>query len=271
MRILFIGDIYGRSGREALAKYLPVAQEKLKPDVVIVNGENAAHGRGINEKICKGFYELGVDCITTGNHIWDQREVIPYIQNSKRLIRPLNYPEGTPGSGVTEVRLDDGRRIKIINAMGRIFMDPLDDPFRKVAELVDKERFGQTTNAIFVDFHGETTSEKMAFAHHFDGRVSAVVGTHTHVPTADARILEKGTAFLTDAGMTGDYDSVIGADKHVPIQRFVTKMPSDVMRPASGEGTMCGVFIVTNDNTGKASNIAPLRMGPHLQEIMPEI
>lgn len=271
MRILFIGDIYGRSGREALAKYLPLAQEKLKPDVVIVNGENAAHGRGINEKICKGFYELGVDCITTGNHIWDQREVIPYIQNSKRLIRPINYPQGTPGKGITEVRIDDGRIIKIINVMGRIFMDPLDDPFKAVAEVVDKERFGQTTNAIFVDFHGETTSEKMAFGHHFDGRVSAVVGTHTHVPTADARILEGGTAFLTDAGMTGDYDSVIGADKHVPIQRFLTKMPSDAMRPAGGEGTMCGVFITTNDNNGKATSINPVRMGPHLQETLPDV
>ncbi|MFP4314335.1 MAG: TIGR00282 family metallophosphoesterase [Alphaproteobacteria bacterium] len=270
MRILFIGDIYGRSGREALAQYLPHLREKLNPDVVIVNGENAAHGRGINEKICKGFYDLGVDCITTGNHIWDQREIIPYIQQSKRLIRPLNYPAGTPGSGVCELRLDDGRIIKIINAMGRIFMDPLDDPFRAVSEIIDKERFGHTANAIFVDFHGETTSEKMAFAHHFDGKVTGVVGTHTHIPTADARILEKGTAYLTDAGMTGDYDSVIGADKHVPIQRFVTKMPSDSMRPANGAGTLCGVFIVSNDNTGKAKEIAPVRLGPHLKEEMPD-
>lgn len=270
MRLLFIGDIYGRSGREALAEYLPVLKNKLSPDAIIVNGENAAHGRGINEKICKGFYELGVDCITTGNHIWSQRDVIPYAQRSKRLIRPINYPPGTPGQGVCEVRIDDGRILKVINVMGRVFMDPLDDPFRRANEVMEKESLGKTAHAIFVDFHGETTSEKMAFGHHFDGRVSAVVGTHTHIPTADARILENGTAYMTDAGMSGDYDSVIGADKHVPIQRFLTKMPSDVMRPASGKGTVCGAFIITNDNTGKAVSIDPVRMGPHLKEVLPE-
>lgn len=271
MRILFIGDIYGRSGREALAEYLPKLEDALKPDAVIVNGENAAHGRGINEKICKDFYDLGVDIITTGNHIWDQREVIPYIQQSKRLIRPINFPKGTPGKGITELRLDDGRVLKVLNAMGRIFMDPLDDPFRCVKEVLDQERMGQTAQAIFIDFHGETTSEKMAFAHYLDGKASAIIGTHTHIPTADARILAGGTAFMSDAGMTGDYDSVIGADKQVPIERFVTKMPADKMRPAGGAGTLCGAMIITNDNTGKAMAIEPVRLGPHLKNTLPEI
>lgn len=271
MRILFIGDIYGRSGREALAEYLPGLQDRLKPDAVIVNGENAAHGRGINETICKSFYELGVDIITTGNHIWDQREVIPYIQQSKRLIRPINFPSGTPGKGMTEYRLDDGRILKVINAMGRIFMDPMDDPFAAVKNAVQNERMGQTAHAIFVDFHGETTSEKMAFAHYLDGKVSAVIGTHTHIPTADARVLSGGTAYLSDAGMTGDYDSVIGADKQIPITRFVTKMPGDKMKPANGDGTLCGALIVTNDSTGHAKAIEPVIMGPYLANRMPEI
>lgn len=271
MRILFAGDIYGRSGREALAKYLPILQERLNPDVVIVNGENAAHGRGINEKICKEFYDFGVDCITTGNHIWSQRDVIPYAQTSKRLIRPINYPPGTPGRGLCELRLTDGRIIKVINAMGRVFMDPLDDPFRVMNDVMEREELGRTAHAIFVDFHAETTSEKMAFAYNFDGKVSAVIGTHTHIPTADARILTKGTAYLTDAGMTGDYDSIIGAEKTVPIQRFVTKMPSDRMRPAGGEGTFCGALVLTNDNTGLATQIEPVRMGPNLKEQIPDI
>ncbi|MAE50247.1 MAG: TIGR00282 family metallophosphoesterase [Micavibrio sp.] len=271
MRILFVGDIYGRSGREALAEHLPKLEHKLDPDVIIVNGENAAHGRGINEKICKSFYELGVDIITTGNHVWDQREVIPYIQQSQRLIRPINFPPGTPGSGAAEYQLDDGRTLKVINAMGRIFMDPIDDPFRSVSEALANERLGQTSQAIFVDFHGETTSEKLAFANYFDGKVSAVVGTHTHIPTADAHILKNGTGYQTDAGMTGDYDSIIGADKQVPIQRFVTKMPVDKMRPAGGTGTLCGVMIVTNDNTGRTTAIDRVCVGPILKEYIPEI
>lgn len=271
MRILFIGDIYGRSGREALAEHLPKLQDRLQPDIIIVNGENAAHGRGINETICKSFYELGVDIITTGNHIWDQREVIPYIQQSQRLIRPINFPPGTPGKGITEYRLQDGRSIKVINAMGRIFMDPLDDPFAVVKNAIQNERMGQTSQAIFIDFHGETTSEKMAFAHYFDGKVSAVVGTHTHIPTSDARVLSGGTAYLTDSGMSGDYDSVIGADKQIPINRFVTKMPGDKMKPAGGEGTLCGAFIVTNDNTGLAKSMDQVIVGPHLKNVMPDL
>ena len=224
MKIVFIGDIYGRSGREALARYLPKIQEQLDPDITIVNGENAAHGRGINEKICKGFFDLGVDCITTGNHIWDQREVIPYIQQTSRLIRPLNFPPGTPGKGICELRLNDGRIIKVVNVMGRIFMDPLDDPFRVMNEFLDNEELGKTASAIFVDFHGETTSEKMAFGHHFSGRISAMIGTHTHVPTADGRILPKGTAYISDVGMSGPYHSVLGRKVEPVIDSFLDGM-----------------------------------------------
>ena len=269
MRILFIGDIFGRSGREALEQHLPTLRERLHPDVIIVNGENACHGRGINETIAKSFFEFGVDCITTGNHIWDQREVIPYIQKEKRLLRPINFPNGTPGNGSCTLQLADGRKIKIINAMARLFMDPLDCPFLSVDKEIETSRLGDNVNAIFLDFHGETTSEKMAMGHFLDGRVTGVIGTHTHIPTADAHILEKGTAYMTDAGMTGDYNSAIGAEKAGPVKRFYNKMPGDRMTPAKGEAMLCGALIVSNDHTGLATSIEPVRIGKGLSETMP--
>lgn len=271
MRIIFIGDVVGRSGREALEKHLPVLREKLKPDVVIVNGENSANGAGITEKICKEFYELGVDCITSGNHIWDQREIIAYIARDEKLLRPVNAPEGTPGSGVYKHRLDDGRTILIVNAQGRLFLDPMDDPFKAMRDILVQEKLGQSADAIFVDFHAETTSEKMSFAHHIDGLVSGIVGTHTHVPTADAHIMARGTAYMTDAGMTGDYDSVIGVEKELAMYRFVKKMPGERKRPASGIGTLCGAYIETDDKTGLAKNIQPLRVGGLLSESLPGV
>ncbi len=270
MRILFIGDIMGRSGREALEEHLPKIRRKLNPDVVIINGENAASGAGITDKICKQFYGLGVDCITTGNHVWDQREIISYIDRDKKLLRPANFPPGTPGKGVYRHELNDGRTITIINAMARLFMDALDDPFRVIREILENEKLGKNTDAIFIDFHGETTSEKMAMAHYFDGKISALVGTHTHIPTADAHIMKGGTAYMTDAGMTGDYNSVIGVEKSIAIHRFVKKMPGEKMKPAGGPGMMCGCFIVTNDKTGKAERIEPVRMGAVLSEAIPE-
>jgi metallophosphoesterase (TIGR00282 family) len=268
MRILFVGDIMGRSGREALKAHLPALKEELSPDVIIVNGENAAHGIGITEGICKEFYGLGVDVITTGNHVWDQREILTYIDRDKKLLRPLNFPDGTPGYGSYLHTLADGRKILVINAMGRIFMDALDDPFRLVNAIVDSHKIGTKCDAIFLDMHAETTSEKMAMAHYLDGRVSAVVGTHTHIPTADCQVLERGTAFQTDAGMTGDYNSVIGVKPHIPIHRFTKKTPSDRMSPADGEATLCGTFIVTGSN-GMAKNIAPVRIGGRLKGEMP--
>lgn len=271
MRILFIGDVVGRSGRDVLQKNLPSLKEKLKTDVVIVNGENAAHGIGITEKICKQFYEWGVDCITTGNHVWDQRDIILYIDKDPKLLRPVNYPSTTPGQGVYKHILPDGRTVLIINVMGSLFMSPLDEPFAAVDGVLKDVQLGKSADVIFVDVHAEATSEKMAMAHHLDGKISAIIGTHTHIPTADAQILPGGTAFQADAGMTGDYDSVIGMQKEIPIQRFVRKMPTDRLKPAEGEGTLCGTFIETDDKTGLAKSIAPVRVGPRLQESVPEI
>lgn len=255
----------GRSGREALEKHLPGLKKEFEPDIIIVNGENAAHGAGITEKICKEFYGWGVDVITTGNHVWDQREIIPYIARDNNLLRPVNYPDGTPGSGFVKYRLADGRTVTVINAMARLFMDPLDDPFRIVSDLADQERLGRESDAIFIDFHSEATSEIMSFAHYLDGRVSAVVGTHTHIPTADAHIMTKGTAYQSDAGMTGDYDSVIGVEKEIAMHRFIKKMPGERMRPAKGTGTLCGTFIVTGDS-GLAKEIRSIRRGGLLGE-----
>jgi metallophosphoesterase (TIGR00282 family) len=269
MRILFIGDIMGRSGREALEKHLPTLKKKLAPDFIIVNGENAAHGTGITVKICKEFYEIGVDCITTGNHIWDQREIIAAIDGDQKLLRPANFPKGAPGRGHNIYKAANGGRIMVVNAMGRLFLDALDDPFALLDDLVNKNPLGRAADAIFLDFHAETTSEKMAMAHYLDGRVSAVVGTHTHIPTADAHVLKGGTAFQGDAGMTGDYDSVIGVRKDIPILRFTRKMPTEKMVPAEGEGTLCGAFIETDDRTGLAKRIEPVRTGGILKEQIP--
>lgn len=269
MRILFIGDVMGRTGRDGLAKHLPALKEKLSPDVVIVNGENAAHGIGISEKICKEFYDLGVDVITTGNHVWDQREILVYIDKDPKLLRPVNAPENTPGQGFVIHELQDGRKIMVVNAMARLFMDPMEDPFKVVSDLVNDHKLGSQCNAIFVDFHGEATSEKMAFAHYLDGKVSGVVGTHTHIPTADCQVFPAGTAFQADAGMTGDYDSVIGVRKDISIHRFVRKIPGERMVPAEGEPTVCGTLIETDDKSGLAQNVAPVRIGGRLHEEIP--
>jgi metallophosphoesterase (TIGR00282 family) len=231
-----------------------------------VNGENAAAGFGITNKLAQDFYALGVDCITTGNHIWKQKELVSSIDRDPRLLRPLNYPDGTPGKGAYMHALPDGRKVLIANIMARVFMDPvLDDPFVIAEKLLAQHRLGSSAQAIFVDFHGETTSEKMAFGHVFDGRVSAVVGTHTHIPTADDQILPKGTAYVTDAGMCGDYDSVIGMKKELAIWKFTRKIPGERMAPAEDEATVCGVFIVTDDATGLAASIETLRVGGRLK------
>ena len=271
MRILFIGDVMGRSGRDAVTAHLSDLKARLKTDVVILNGENSASGIGITEKIVKQFYKDGVDVITTGNHVWDQREIIPYIGRDPKLLRPINFPEGTPGKGSYIHALPDGRKILVANAMGRLFMDPLEDPFSAINQLVEANPLKLRVQAIFVDFHAEASSEKMSFAHYLDGRVSAVVGTHTHIPTADAQILPGGTALHSDAGMTGDYDSVIGVEKETPIQRFTRKMPTDRLSPADGEATLCGTFIETDDKTGLTTRIEPVRVGPRLHNHIPVV
>lgn len=270
MRILFTGDVMGRSGRDAIAKHLPKLKADLKIDVAIVNGENAAHGVGITEAICKEFYSNGADIVTTGNHIWDQREIIPYIARDPKLLRPLNFPKGTVGNGAYLHTTGEGDKILIVNAMCRLFMEALDCPFTAMDELLRDYRLGQNVDAIFVDLHGEATSEKMAFGHYLDGRISAVVGTHTHMPTADCQIFPAGTGFQSDAGMTGDYDSVIGVRKDISIHRFVKHTPSERMVPADGEATLCGTYIELNGK-GQCTRIEPVRVGPRLHNTVPSV
>lgn len=265
MRLLFLGDIIGRSGREVTERHVPNLRKLLKLDVVVANGENAAAGFGITGQICQAFYQLGVDVITTGNHIWDQKETVSGIQKDPRLIRPANFPPGTPGKGSYLHQTPKGEKILVINVMGRLYMETLDDPFAAVEKELSAHRLGGSVAAIMVDFHAEASSEKMAMGHYLDGRVSAVVGTHTHVPTADAQILPGGTAYQTDAGMCGDYNSVIGMDKTAPIQRFTKKLPTDRLTPALGQGTLCGVFIETDPTTGLAKIIQPVRLDGRLQ------
>lgn len=257
----------GRSGRDGLARHLPDLKTRFKPDVTIANVENAAAGFGVTDKMAKEFFALGIDVLTTGNHIWGQKELVGTIDQEPRLLRPLNYPEGTPGKGFFLHPLPNGKKIMVVNVMARLFMEPvLDDPFVTTEKLLGQYRLGQNVAAVFVDFHGETTSEKMAFGHVFDGRVSAVVGTHTHVPTADSQIFPKGTAFQSDAGMCGDYDSVIGMKKELSIWKFTRKIPGERMSPAEGEATVCGVLVTTDDATGLAAGITPIRVGGRLNQ-----
>lgn len=270
MRFLYCGDVVGRSGRTVILEQIPMLREKLGLDFVIVNGENAAHGFGITRKICDAFYAVNVDVITTGNHTWDQREVMNFIDDEPRLLRPLNYPEGTPGLGANLYSLADGRKIFVAQVMGRLFMDPLDDPFAAIDKALSAQKAGLTMQASMVDIHAEATSEKMALGHYLDGRVSLVAGTHSHIPTADAQILPKGTAYQTDVGMCGDYDSVIGMEKKVPIERF-TKKISGRLTPADGEATLCAVFVETDDATGLARQIDPVRVGGRLKPILPPL
>ncbi len=270
MRILFCGDIVGRPGRTALADHLPGLRRRLKLDFVIANGENAAGGFGLTEKVCAQIFEAGVDVITGGNHTWDQREILFFIDREKRLLRPENFPAGTPGRGFRVFEAGRGRKVLVMNVMGRLFMDPLDDPFACVERLLAPHRLGAGVHAIVLDFHGEATSEKMAMGHFVDGRASLCVGTHTHVPTADTMILPGGTAYQSDAGMCGDYDSVIGMDKAVPIQRFTRKLPTERLSVAKGEGTLSAVFVETDEATGLATRIAPVRAGGRLAPTQPD-
>ena len=271
MRILFVGDIVGRSGRNVLLHKLPGLIKDWALDLVVVNGENAAGGFGITETIYNEFVEAGADAVTLGNHAWDQREALVFIERAPRLIRPINYPAGAPGRGAAMIEAKNGGRALVINAMARIFMDPMDDPFAAIERELSACPLGDGADAIVVDFHGEATSEKMAMGHFCDGRVSLVVGTHTHVPTADHMILEKGTAYQTDAGMCGDYDSVIGMEKAIPVARFTRKLPTERLSAALGPGTLCGTFVETDDATGLAKRIEPVRLGGKLSQMMPKV
>ncbi len=269
MRILFIGDVVGRSGRAIVSQRLPGLVSEWKLDLVVLNGENSAGGFGITETIFNEFIDAGVDVVTLGNHSWDQREALVFIERAPRMIRPLNYPKGTPGKGAAMIEAKNGARVLVVNAMGRIFMDPLDDPFTAIDRELDACRLKRDADAILVDFHGEATSEKQAMGHFLDGRVSVVVGTHTHAPTADHQILPGGTAFQSDAGMTGDYDSVIGMVKDEPLSRFLRRIAATKFEAATGPATLCGLAIETDDGTGLAMKVAAVRIGARLEEALP--
>jgi 2',3'-cyclic-nucleotide 2'-phosphodiesterase len=269
MRLLFIGDVVGRSGRTIVTERLPGLVRDWKLDCVILNGENAAGGFGITEPIYQELLDAGADVITGGNHSWDQREALVFIERAPKLLRPVNYPPGTPGRGVALVEARNGARVLVINAMGRVFMDALDDPFAAVERELSACLLKAAADAIVIDIHCEATSEKQAMGHFCDGRASLVVGTHTHAPTADHRVLPGGTAFVSDVGMTGDYDSVIGMAKAEPLQRFVRKIPSGKFEPASGPATMCALAVEIDDATGLAQRVGPVRLGGRLEEARP--
>ena len=269
MRILFIGDVVGRSGRTIVMERLPGLVAEWKLDLVVINGENAAGGFGITETIYNEFLDAGADAITLGNHAFDQREALVFIERAPRLIRPLNYPEGTPGRGAAIIDTKNGKRALVINAMGRIFMDPLDDPFAAVERELAACALGKDADAVILDMHCEATSEKQSMGFFIDGRVSLVVGTHTHAPTADHRIMPGRTAFVSDVGMTGDFESCIGMNKDEPLNRFLRKLPGSKFEPANGPATLCGIAVETDDTTGLASKVGAVRLGGILEQARP--
>jgi metallophosphoesterase (TIGR00282 family) len=271
VRLAFFGDVVGRSGREGLATHLASLKRQLGLEFVIVNAENAAAGFGITENTARELFNAGADCLTLGNHSWDQKEALTYIVREPRLIRPLNYPAfaSAPGRGAQLFTTERGRNVLVINLLGRVHMDALDDPFAAVDGALDACPLGAAADAIVVDMHAEATSEKMAMGHFCDGRASLVIGTHTHVPTADAQILNGGTAYQTDAGACADYDSVIGNHKEEPLRRFTTRISGGRYKPAEGPATVCGVLVETDDKTGLARSIKPIRVGGRLSQAVP--
>jgi 2',3'-cyclic-nucleotide 2'-phosphodiesterase len=270
MRILFIGDVIGRSGRAIVNERLPGLIAKWKLDLVVINGENSAGGFGITETIYNEMLDAGADAITLGNHAWDQREALVFIERAPRLVRPLNYPKGTPGRGAALVETKNGKRALIINAMGRIFMDALDDPFASVERELAACALTTGADAIVLDMHCEATSEKQAMGYFVDGRVSLMVGTHTHAPTADQRLLPGRTAFVSDVGMTGDFESVIGMNKDEPLNRFLRKLPGSKFEPATGPATLCGIAVETDDASGLGLRVGAVRLGGILEETQPK-
>ena len=269
MRILFIGDIVGRSGRNVLLNQMPKLIAEWSLDLVVVNGENAAGGFGITESIYNDLIDAGADAITLGNHAWDQREALVFIERAPRLIRPINFPPGTPGRGAAMIDAKNGAKALVINAMGRIFMEPLDDPFTAIDRELNACPLKSGADAIIVDMHCEATSEKQSMGYLCDGRASLVIGTHTHAPTADHRILPAGTAFMSDVGMTGDYQSVIGMDKDEPLGRFLRRISTSKFEAANGPATLSALAVETDDATGLATKVGPVRLGGVLEETKP--
>ncbi len=257
MRILFVGDVVGSPGRRILKSVLPRLRKELGPDLVVVNGENAAGGNGLTPSTADEIFRAGADVVTSGNHIWDRSEIHAYLDRHERLLRPANYPDPAPGGGVCVLEALDGTPTAVVNLMGRVFLALLDDPFRAADEILHELR--DRARVVVVDFHAEATSEKIAFGWHLDGRVAAVVGTHTHVPTADERVLPGGTAFITDVGMTGPYDSVIGVEKSLVLARFLSQRPAR-FTPATGDVRLASVVIDVSPRTGLAESIERLEI-----------
>jgi metallophosphoesterase (TIGR00282 family) len=269
MRILFVGDVVGRSGRAIVAERLPGLIADWKLDLVVVNGENAAGGFGITEAIYNEFIDAGADAVTLGNHAWDQREALVFIERAPRLVRPANYPAGTPGRGAAMIDTRNGKRALVVNAMGRIFMDALDDPFAAVERELTACPLGRGADVVILDMHCEATSEKQAMGYFCDGRVSLTVGTHTHAPTADHRILPGGSAFVSDVGMTGDFNSVIGMNMYETLNRFLRMLSGGKFEPASGAATLCALAVETDDASGLARKVGAVRLGGILEEARP--
>lgn len=260
MKFIYCGDVVARAGREAVLNNLDNMKQVYQPDFIIVNIENAAHGFGATPGICRDFLDRGIDALTTGNHVWQQRELISFLNDCKQIVRPLNYPENLPGRGFCELELPNGKKLLIIQLLGRLFMEAVDCPVAAVDKLLKNYTLGRNIDAIMVDIHAEATSEKLALGCYLDGRVSAVLGTHTHVPTADAKIWPGGTAYISDVGMCGDYDSVLGFDKQEPMDRLARKYTGSRLIPAKGKGTLFAVLVETDDKTGLATRIEQIKL-----------
>ena len=270
MKLLFLGDVVGRAGRDAVSERLPRLIADHRFDFVVVNGENASHGRGLTEGHYNELRAAGADVVTLGDHAWDQRDTITYIEREPNLLRPINFPAGNPGRGATLVEGRNGHRVLVVNAQGRVFMNPVDDPFRATEAAIAACPLGEQADAVIVDFHTEATSEIQAMGFFLDGRASLVVGTHTHIPTSDHRILKGGTALMSDAGMCGDFDSIIGVDVEEPLGRFLTGIANGRFVPAEGEATLCGVAIETDAKSGLTTRISPVRVGGTLSQALPD-
>ncbi|MCW5723232.1 MAG: YmdB family metallophosphoesterase [Devosia sp.] len=270
MRLLFLGDVVGRSGRDAISERLPGLIARHGFDFVVVNGENASHGKGLIESHFRLLRDAGADIVTLGDHAFDQRETLSFIERESTLVRPINMVTGTPGRGAMLIEGRNGHRVLVINALGRVFMPPIDDPFRAVEAAIAACPLGEVADAIIVDFHTEATSEIQAMGHFLDGKASLVVGTHTHIPTSDQRILRNGTALMADAGMCGDFDSIIGVEADEPLNRFLTGLPNGRFTPADGEATLCGVAIETDPRSGLATKVMPVRIGGTLSQAEPQ-
>lgn len=270
MKVLFLGDVVGKSGRDAVSANLPGLIQRHQFDFVVVNGENASHGRGLTEQHFNDLRMAGADAVTLGDHAFDQRDTFTYIAREPTLIRPINMAPGTPGRGANLIEGRNGHRVLVINALGRVFMGPVDDPFRAVEAAVAACPLAEQADAIVVDFHTEATSEIQGMGFFLDGKVSLVVGTHTHIPTADHRILRGGTALMADAGMCGDFDSIIGVDAEEPLNRFLTGIAQGRFTPAEGEATLCGVAFETDPRTGLVARMSPVRLGGTLAQAEPD-